>query len=281
MPTAPTHVSDGIPYAEGWGRILQSERRWRCRVCADHTGAFADISVGDPWHAPPEGDTDAGRSLIVARTPARTRLRGGRNRGGRSGGRARPRDVIASGAAQPQGDPCRRLGPPRRDADGGPARPARCRARPVRQWLGAVAAAEGAVGRRHVEAGHPRATLAPRADRGGREMTLGQAMSSGRTGNLDTLRLAARGERRGQPRLAARAGPRHGGAVGRAHRPFAGRLGGRALLLPLGPFGDGERRAPPRARLLGRARAADRPGPRRGAAGHVGTGTGERRGARA
>jgi coenzyme F420 hydrogenase subunit beta len=65
-----THrVSDGIPYAEGWGRILQSERRWRCRVCADHTGAFADISVGDPWHAPPEGDTDAGRSLIVARTP--------------------------------------------------------------------------------------------------------------------------------------------------------------------------------------------------------------------
>ncbi len=61
--------SDAISYAEGWGDILQSERRWRCRVCADHTGAFADISVGDPWHAPPEGDTDNGRSLIVARTP--------------------------------------------------------------------------------------------------------------------------------------------------------------------------------------------------------------------
>jgi peptidoglycan/LPS O-acetylase OafA/YrhL len=44
-------------------------------------------------------------------------------------------------------------------------------------------------------------------------MTLGQAMSSGRTGNLDTLRLAARGLGRGQPRLAARAGPRHSGAV--------------------------------------------------------------------
>jgi coenzyme F420 hydrogenase subunit beta len=61
--------SRGIPYAEGWGRILQSERRWRCRICTDHTGAFADISVGDPWHAPPEGNEDAGRSLIVARTP--------------------------------------------------------------------------------------------------------------------------------------------------------------------------------------------------------------------
>jgi len=63
------HVSAGISYAEGWGKVLQSERRWRCRVCADHTGAFADISVGDPWHAPPAGNTDAGRSLIVARTP--------------------------------------------------------------------------------------------------------------------------------------------------------------------------------------------------------------------
>ncbi|MCH2095442.1 MAG: Coenzyme F420 hydrogenase/dehydrogenase, beta subunit C-terminal domain [Rhodobacteraceae bacterium] len=61
-------VSRGIPYAEGWGGILQSSRRWRCRVCTDHSGAFADISVGDPWHAPPQGDTDAGRSLIVART---------------------------------------------------------------------------------------------------------------------------------------------------------------------------------------------------------------------
>ncbi|WP_164659304.1 Coenzyme F420 hydrogenase/dehydrogenase, beta subunit C-terminal domain [Tropicibacter sp. Alg240-R139] len=62
------HLSKGIPYAEGWGTILQGERRWRCNICADHTGAFADISVGDPWHAPPQGDQDAGRSLIVART---------------------------------------------------------------------------------------------------------------------------------------------------------------------------------------------------------------------
>ncbi|MBT8169631.1 coenzyme F420 hydrogenase [Phaeobacter gallaeciensis] len=62
------HVSEGISYAEGWGAILQASRRWRCRICADHTGAFADISVGDPWHTPPNGNTDAGQSLIIART---------------------------------------------------------------------------------------------------------------------------------------------------------------------------------------------------------------------
>jgi coenzyme F420 hydrogenase subunit beta len=94
-----THVSDGIPYAEGWGRILQSERRWRCRVCADHTGAFADISVGDPWHAPPEGDTDAGRSLIVARTPRGRAFVEAAIAAGVLVAEARPRDVIAS--AQP------------------------------------------------------------------------------------------------------------------------------------------------------------------------------------
>jgi coenzyme F420 hydrogenase subunit beta len=41
--------------------------QWRCRLCPDHTGEFADISVGDPWHTPPTGN-DPGRSLILART---------------------------------------------------------------------------------------------------------------------------------------------------------------------------------------------------------------------
>lgn len=75
-------TSPGIPYAEGWGRILQAHRRWRCRICTDHTGAFADISVGDPWHQAPEGAEDAGKSLIVARS---------------AGGEALIRDAIAAG----------------------------------------------------------------------------------------------------------------------------------------------------------------------------------------
>lgn len=62
-------TSIGLPYAQGWGQILQAERRWRCRICTDHTGAFADIAVGDPWHEAPQGEAEAGRSLIVARTP--------------------------------------------------------------------------------------------------------------------------------------------------------------------------------------------------------------------
>ncbi|MEQ9695967.1 Coenzyme F420 hydrogenase/dehydrogenase, beta subunit C-terminal domain [Shimia sp. SDUM112013] len=91
--------SKGIPYGEGWGRILQAHRRWRCRVCADHTGAFADISVGDPWHAPPKGNTDAGRSLIVARTARGQAFVEAAMQGRALVAIARDRDVIAR--AQP------------------------------------------------------------------------------------------------------------------------------------------------------------------------------------
>ena len=92
-------VSEGISYSEGWGSILQSSRRWRCRVCSDHTGAFADISVGDPWHAPPNGNTDAGRSLIVARTARGRALVEGAIRAGVLVAEPRTRDEIAR--AQP------------------------------------------------------------------------------------------------------------------------------------------------------------------------------------
>ena len=56
-----------ITYAESWGDILQVHRQWRCYVCADHTGEFADIAVGDPWYReiPPD---EPGRSLVLART---------------------------------------------------------------------------------------------------------------------------------------------------------------------------------------------------------------------
>lgn len=91
--------SEGIPYGEGWGRILQAERRWRCRICDDHTGAHADISVGDPWHAPPKGDVDAGRSLIVARTEKGRALIEAALAAGVIAAEERPRDIIAR--AQP------------------------------------------------------------------------------------------------------------------------------------------------------------------------------------
>ena len=91
--------SEGIPYAVGWGQILQAERRWRCRICVDHTGALADISVGDPWHNPPEGAAEEGRSLIIARTAAGKALIEAALRAGVLVAVPQPRDVIAT--AQP------------------------------------------------------------------------------------------------------------------------------------------------------------------------------------
>lgn len=55
-----------MSYEESWG-FLQQYRQWRCYICPDHTGEFADVSVGDPWYRTVE-EGDAGRSLIVART---------------------------------------------------------------------------------------------------------------------------------------------------------------------------------------------------------------------
>lgn len=91
--------STGISYAEGWGGILQGERRWRCRICADHTGMLADVSVGDPWHNPPASGAEGGRSLIIARTPAGLQLIHEAIAAGALVARPEPLDVITR--AQP------------------------------------------------------------------------------------------------------------------------------------------------------------------------------------
>lgn len=54
-----------LSYAESWGSLTK-KRQWRCMICPDHTGEFADLSVGDPWYRRTE-DQD-GRSLVVVRT---------------------------------------------------------------------------------------------------------------------------------------------------------------------------------------------------------------------
>ena len=65
--------SDGevrsMSYAESWGGTLTKNRQWRCLVCPDHTGEFADLSVGDPWYRE-IGPDEPGRSLVVVRTEA-------------------------------------------------------------------------------------------------------------------------------------------------------------------------------------------------------------------
>ncbi|MFQ5654569.1 MAG: Coenzyme F420 hydrogenase/dehydrogenase, beta subunit C-terminal domain, partial [Planctomycetota bacterium] len=62
-----------LSYEESWGEILQKHRQWRCALCADHTGEFADIAVGDPWYRP-TGEGDPGRSLVIVRTERGRRL---------------------------------------------------------------------------------------------------------------------------------------------------------------------------------------------------------------
>src|SRR5690606_1825844 len=59
--------SSTLTYEQSWGEVLSRSKQWRCNLCPDRTGEFADVSVGDPWyHGVPDGDP--GRSLIIART---------------------------------------------------------------------------------------------------------------------------------------------------------------------------------------------------------------------
>jgi coenzyme F420 hydrogenase subunit beta len=67
-PDGRVHSSGTLSYEEGWGGILQKHRQWRCHVCADHTGEFADLSVGDPWDKPRGGGNQEGSSMIVVRS---------------------------------------------------------------------------------------------------------------------------------------------------------------------------------------------------------------------
>lgn len=69
-------TSDGrrasTTYAESWGKLTK-QRQWRCLICPDHTGEFADLSIGDPWYRPVT-DGDGGRSLVVIRSERGRRL---------------------------------------------------------------------------------------------------------------------------------------------------------------------------------------------------------------
>jgi len=55
-----------MTYQECWGNILSRHVAFRCRLCPDSTGEFADISCGDPWYRNIEPG-DPGRSLVIAR----------------------------------------------------------------------------------------------------------------------------------------------------------------------------------------------------------------------
>jgi len=56
-----------MTYSQSWGDILSKHVQFRCRLCPDSTGEFADISCGDPWYRQIDPD-EPGRSLVVVRT---------------------------------------------------------------------------------------------------------------------------------------------------------------------------------------------------------------------
>lgn len=62
-----------MDYATSWGTILNRQLQFRCKVCPDGVGEFADVVGADAWYGVdgyPDFEERAGRSLILARTPA-------------------------------------------------------------------------------------------------------------------------------------------------------------------------------------------------------------------
>jgi coenzyme F420 hydrogenase subunit beta len=58
-------IQSRLTYMEAWG-FLQKYRPYRCYLCPDGTGEFADLSCGDPWYRKIR-EGEAGYSLIVVR----------------------------------------------------------------------------------------------------------------------------------------------------------------------------------------------------------------------
>lgn len=62
-----------MDYATSWGTILNRHLQFRCKICPDGTGEFADVVCADAWYGEegyPEFTEREGRSLVLSRTPA-------------------------------------------------------------------------------------------------------------------------------------------------------------------------------------------------------------------
>jgi coenzyme F420 hydrogenase subunit beta len=60
-----------ITYNESWGTVLNKQLQFRCKICADGTGEFADITCADAWESSENGypsfEEKKGVSLIITR----------------------------------------------------------------------------------------------------------------------------------------------------------------------------------------------------------------------
>lgn len=60
-----------MDYNSSWGTILNRHLQFRCKICPDGTGEFADIVCADAWYGKdgyPDFAERDGRSLVIART---------------------------------------------------------------------------------------------------------------------------------------------------------------------------------------------------------------------
>lgn len=60
-----------IDYNSSWGQVLNRHLQFRCKVCPDGTGEFADVVCADAWYGAegyPEFAERDGRSLILSRS---------------------------------------------------------------------------------------------------------------------------------------------------------------------------------------------------------------------
>jgi coenzyme F420 hydrogenase subunit beta len=74
----PTRVTttDGrtlqMSYADAWGGILSRHLQFRCKICPDGSGGFADMVCADAWYGDDKGypafAESEGRSLVITRT---------------------------------------------------------------------------------------------------------------------------------------------------------------------------------------------------------------------
>jgi len=73
---ATAELGDGrrfqMDYDTSWGSILNRHLQFRCKICPDGIGEFADIVCADGWHCDADGnplfDEQDGRSIVVTRT---------------------------------------------------------------------------------------------------------------------------------------------------------------------------------------------------------------------
>ncbi|MBY8978074.1 Coenzyme F420 hydrogenase/dehydrogenase, beta subunit C-terminal domain [Rhodobacteraceae bacterium NNCM2] len=63
---------ESMSYADSWGGILSRHVQFRCKICPDGTGGFADVVCADAWKCDSRGyplfEEADGISLIVSRT---------------------------------------------------------------------------------------------------------------------------------------------------------------------------------------------------------------------